>query len=110
MHKYSKDMRILLVAMYEQLAFLTSTAQTRNTSHMDYYLGRIRFPFTKSELRPKALRQQKQELFRILDRLQEAHFNTVLLQTRLRGDVIYPSAYEGLCRIINRTYRPKPRI
>lgn len=38
--------------------------------------------------------QQKAELCRILDRLEEAHFNTVLFQTRLRGDVIYPSAYE----------------
>lgn len=61
---------------------------------MDYYLGRIRFPFKKATS-PEGIRQQKQELCRILDRLQEAHFNTVLLQTRLRGDVIYPSAYEG---------------
>ena len=30
----------------------------------------------------------------ILDRLKAANFNTVLLQTRLRGDMIYPSAIE----------------
>lgn len=57
-------------------------------------LGGLDFP-SKKATSPEGIRQQKQELCRILDRLQEAHFNTVLLQTRLRGDVIYPSAYEG---------------
>lgn len=38
-------------------------------------------------------RQQK-ELCRLLDRLQQAGINTVLLQTRVRGSVIYPSAIE----------------
>ena len=27
--------------------------------------------------------------------MKQANFNTILLQTRLRGDVIYPSAFEG---------------
>lgn len=57
-------------------------------------LGGLDFP-SKKATSPEGIRQQKQELCRILGRLQEAHFNTVLLQTRLRGDVIYPSAYEG---------------
>ncbi|MCD8194645.1 MAG: family 10 glycosylhydrolase, partial [Tannerellaceae bacterium] len=38
--------------------------------------------------------RQKQELRNILDQLQDANFNTVFLQVRLRGDVIYPSAIE----------------
>lgn len=37
---------------------------------------------------------QKQELCNILDKLKAANINTVLLQTRVRGTVIYPSAYE----------------
>lgn len=37
---------------------------------------------------------QQEELRHILDRMQEAHINTVLLQTRLRGTTIYPSAIE----------------
>lgn len=37
---------------------------------------------------------QKAELCHILDRLQEVRINTVLLQTRVRGSVIYPSAIE----------------
>lgn len=37
---------------------------------------------------------QKQELRMILDKYKEAGINTVLLQTRIRGTVIYPSMYE----------------
>lgn len=37
---------------------------------------------------------QKKELRDILDKLQAAHINTVLIQTRIRGSVIYPSKYE----------------
>lgn len=44
--------------------------------------------------------KQKAELITILDRLQQAGINTVLLQTRIRGTVIYPSEIEpwdGCC-------------
>ena len=37
---------------------------------------------------------QKAELVSLLDSLQIMHVNTVLLQTRVRGDVIYPSGIE----------------
>ena len=43
---------------------------------------------------PHTIEKQKQELCDLLDRLQKANMNTVLLQTRIRGTVIYPSAYE----------------
>ena len=36
--------------------------------------------------------KQKRELTNILDRLQQAKINTVLIQTRVRGTMIYPSA------------------
>lgn len=38
--------------------------------------------------------QQKQELCQILDQLRAAKINTVLIQTRIRGSVIYPSKIE----------------
>ena len=38
--------------------------------------------------------QQKRDLIRILDQYQKANINTVLLQTRVRGTTIYPSAIE----------------
>lgn len=42
----------------------------------------------------EGIHRQQQELCNILDRLKEANFNTVMMQTRLRGDLIYPSAIE----------------
>lgn len=43
---------------------------------------------------PADVERQKRELTVILDSLQSMHINTVFLQTRVRGDVIYPSAIE----------------
>lgn len=42
----------------------------------------------------RSIERQKDELRAILDRLQRANINTVLLQTRIRATTIYPSAYE----------------
>ena len=43
---------------------------------------------------PQTVENQKQELVAILDTLQAMSVNTVLLQTRVRGDLIYPSSIE----------------
>ena len=56
-------------------------------------LGGLDWPSQKATS-PAGIERQKKELCNILDKLQEANFNTVLFQTRLRGDVIYPSALE----------------
>ena len=42
----------------------------------------------------ESIRRQKAEIIDILDKLKMANFNTVLFQTRTRGDVIYKSVYE----------------
>ena len=41
-----------------------------------------------------SVKQQKDELCHLLDLYKRAGINTVLLQTRIRGTVIYPSLYE----------------
>lgn len=56
-------------------------------------LGGMDWPRAKAGNASGIQRQQK-ELCEILDRLKAANFNTVLLQTRLRGDLIYPSSIE----------------
>ena len=43
---------------------------------------------------PLQVEEQKQNVCRILDRLQEAGINTVLFQTRIRATTAYPSAIE----------------
>ncbi len=56
-------------------------------------IGGIDWPHSYSQSSLSA-EKQKQELRSILDRLQQAKINTVLLQTRIRGTMIYPSEYE----------------
>ena len=51
---------------------------------------------------------QQQALIDILDRLQAANFNTVFLQTRLRGDVIYRSAIEPASKTFSGRYGELP--
>ncbi len=43
---------------------------------------------------PRSIARQQEELLAILDRLQRAGVNVVLLQTRIRGTTLYPSALE----------------
>ena len=56
-------------------------------------LGGMDWPRNKATS-AEGIRRQQQELCDILDHLKEANFNTVMMQTRLRGDLIYPSAIE----------------
>jgi len=53
---------------------------------------------------PQTIRKQKEELVDILDKLKAANFNTVLFQTRTRGDVLYPSSIEPF-KVIRDTIR-----
>lgn len=57
-------------------------------------LSGLDWPRTKATS-PASRERQKKELTDILDKYQELHLNTVLLQTRVRGSMIYPSALEG---------------
>ena len=52
----------------------------------------------------KDIERQKNELDLILDRLQDANINMVFLQTRIRGDVIYPSRIEPRCEYVKSIY------
>ena len=56
-------------------------------------LGGMDWPRNKAT-NAEGIRRQQQELCDILDQLKETNFNTVMLQTRLRGDLIYPSTIE----------------
>ena len=56
-------------------------------------IGGIDWPHSYAQSEWSA-EKQKEELRCILDRLQKANINTVLLQTRIRATTIYPSQYE----------------
>lgn len=49
---------------------------------------------------PSDIDKQKRELIVLLDSLKAYNINTVLLQTRVRGDVIYPSAIEPFSAVL----------
>ena len=51
---------------------------------------------------------QRADLCRVLDSLQAIHINTILLQTRIRGDVIYPSAIEPFAPVFTGRHGAKP--
>ncbi len=57
-------------------------------------IGGIDWPHSYAQSE-RSVMKQKQELCNILDKLKQANINTVLLQTRIRGTVIYPSEYES---------------
>lgn len=48
------------------------------------------------------INEQQDELIDILDKLKEANFNMVFIQTRIRGDVIYNSTIEPVSQYIQR--------
>lgn len=57
---------------------------------------------------PSSVKAQQQELCDILDKLQDANFNTVFLQVRLRGDVMWNSAIEPVSKTFSGTYGKMP--
>lgn len=93
-------MKRFLILTYILIAALTAHAQL-TSSPLDQEIravwlttiGGIDWPRTYATS-PANIERQKQELVRMLDRLKEIRINTVLLQTRIRGTVIYPSALE----------------
>ncbi len=57
-------------------------------------IGGLDWPHSYAQNSKSSIAKQQEELISTLDRLQAAGINTVLLQTRIRGTVIYPSALE----------------
>jgi uncharacterized lipoprotein YddW (UPF0748 family) len=53
-------------------------------------------------------KEQQQSLCKILDQLQEANFNMVFMQVRMRGDVIYPSVIEPASKTFSGKYGVLP--
>lgn len=62
-------------------------------------IGGLDWPHVYAQT-PTSILKQKKEFTDILDKLKKANINTILLQTRIRGTVIYPSTIEpwdGCC-------------
>ena len=84
-----------LILFISVLAIFSAEAQPKHEIRATWLttLGGMDWPRNKAT-NAKGIEKQQQELRDILDQLKEANFNTVMLQTRLRGDLIYPSSIE----------------
>ena len=65
-------------------------------------IGGIDWPYAKTA------NAQQQEMTRILDQLQQAGINTVLIQTRVRASTIYPSQIEPFDMCLTGTHGKHP--
>ena len=70
-------------------------------------LGNLDWPETYA-LSPTSIAQQKKEICKQLDEFKAANFNTILMQTRIRGDVIYPSDIEPFSDALTGTCGKNP--
>lgn len=88
-----KQLYLTLITLW--MFALTVNAQPKNEIRATWLttIYGLDWPTTKATS-STSIAKQKAELCQILDDLKAANFNTVLLQTRLRGDVIYPSSIE----------------
>ena len=92
--KISKTVFLIILSLL--LAFAQKTSATEKYEIRAAWIttiGGLDWPASKATS-AYGIKRQKDELCRQLDILKEANFNTVLFQTRLRGDVVYPSLYE----------------
>ncbi len=70
-------------------------------------LSNLDWPRTRAT-NAEGRRKQQQELCELLDQLKRANINTVMLQTRVRGTVIYPSAIEPWDNSLTGSYDKSP--
>ena len=96
-----KNIKILLIGL---LLPLLLQAQTKHEVRAVWLtsLYNLDWPSTLAT-DGRSMDRQKKELCAILDQLVAAHFNTVIFQTRLRGDVVYPSAMEPYAECLTGT-------
>lgn len=107
-----KNLKIILFLLLLVLS-CTANAQHPATPKYEYRavwltaIENLDWPSTQG-LSLSAAERQKSELVNILDSLQAMNVNVVMLQTRVRGDLIYPSAIEPFSHLFTGTEGVKP--
>lgn len=93
--KTGEIMKILILAILSFMGLACLHAQPKTEIRATWLttLGGMDWPHRKATSHA-SIEAQKKELTDQLDALKAANLNTVLFQTRLRGDVIYPSVVE----------------
>lgn len=107
--------RLMLILLFFMTGY-TSKAQQIFSNYPKYELRAVwlttlsglDWPRRPTHLNTTAINRQKEELISILDKLKAANINTVLIQTRIRATVIYPSAIEPWDECCSGTYGRSP--
>ena len=93
-----KSICYLLLVLFISLWFpIRGNAQFVDAPKREYravWLATIKGLDWPKETHRGDVEAQQEHLRAVLDSLQAIHINTILLQTRIRGDVIYPSSIE----------------
>jgi uncharacterized lipoprotein YddW (UPF0748 family) len=77
------------------LISISISAQQKEEIRAAWLTGLYGLDWPKTQAKSKTTQeQQKKELCELLDKLQRLHFNIILFQTRMRGDVAYHSSIE----------------
>ncbi len=82
-----------LFSLYAQLPGTAEAPKRELRAVWVTTLNGLDWPTTKATSKA-GIEKQKQELRQLLDQLKAANINTILLQTRIRGSLIYPSQLE----------------
>ena len=98
---------VCVSALQAQLPWQAETPKHELRAVWVTTLSGLDWPRTKATSKT-SIEKQKQELCLLLDQLQACHINTVLLQTRIRGSVIYPSSMEPWDQCLTGTYDKSP--
>ncbi|NDV82804.1 glycoside hydrolase family 10 protein [Bacteroides sp. 51] len=102
-------MRHLLITLSLFLIFPSAFAQQKHEVRAAWITTAYALDWPKSKANtPAGIRQQKEELIAILDKLYAANFNTILFQARTRGDVFYPSSIEPFSAMLTGTVGKNP--
>ena len=96
-----------LAASHAQLPWLEETPKRELRAVWLTTLSGLDWPRTKANS-PAAIDRQKRELTQMLDQLKAVNVNTVLLQTRIRGSLIYPSQLEPWDQCLTGQYDKNP--
>ena len=91
----SHKMRFIYTLLFALLPAVLAYSQPKHEVRAVWLttIGGLDWPHSYAQS-AQSIEKQKNELRLTLDKLQTAGINTVLLQTRIRGTVIYPSSYE----------------
>ena len=102
-------MRFYLFALLLFLLPIVAKAQPKHEVRAAWITTAYGLDWPKNKATtPTSIQRQKEELIKILDKLKAANFNTVLFQTRMRGDVSYRSEIEPYSSIFTGTVGQSP--